>query len=90
MAKIKKEYEAKLDGKNRLTVREAQYSYYQVSEFDDGTILLKPRILVDPETISENTLKMIDKSMKNFSRGKVSSQINVEKYIKVVDSSDEV
>ncbi|NOX17199.1 MAG: hypothetical protein GXO87_02835 [Chlorobi bacterium] len=90
MSKIKKEYEAKLDGKNRLTVKEAQYSYYQVSEFDDGTVLLKPRVLVDPETISEDTLKMIDKSMKNFSKGKVSQKINVEKYIKAVDSFDEV
>jgi len=83
--KIKKEYEAKLDNKNRFTVRESNYSYYQVSEFDDGTIVMKPRVLIDPQTLSDNTLKTMDKSIENYKKGKVSKEIKIEKYLEMFD-----
>jgi len=86
MVKTKKEYDTKLDSKNRLTVREPSHGYFHVSEFDDGTILLKPRILVDPETISKNALKMIDKSINNFKNKKVSKKIDIEKYLSLLDN----
>ncbi len=83
--KIKKEYEAKLDNKNRFTVRESNYSYYQVSEFDDGTIVMKPRVLIDPQTLSDNTLKTMDKTIENYKKGKVSKEIKIEKYLEMFD-----
>ena len=86
VVKTKKEYDTKLDSKNRLTVREASHRYFHVSVFDDGTILLKPRILVDPETISKNALKMIDKSINNFKNKKVSKKIDIEKYLSLLDN----
>lgn len=90
MAKLFKEYEAKLDNKKRLTVRESQYEYYHVSEFDDGTIILKPCVLVDANLISENSLKTMDDSIKNFKKGRVSKKIDVERYLKLISDLDEV
>lgn len=90
MAKLFKEYEAKLDNKKRLTVRESQYEYYHVSEFDDGTIILKPCVLVDANLLSENSLKTMDDSIKNFKKGRVSKKIDVERYLKLISDLDEV
>ena len=90
MSKLSKEYEAKLDNKKRLTVRESQYEYYHVSEFDDGTIILKPCVLVDADLLSENSLKTMDDSIKNFKKGRVSQKIDVERYLKLISDEDEV
>ena len=84
MGEILKEYVAKLDSKNRLTVRDSKYAFYHVAELNDGTIILKPRVLVDPDELSENTLKMMDKSMENFKNGVVSEPINIDKYLDII------
>lgn len=85
MGKILKEYVAKLDSKNRLTVRGSKYNYYHVSELGDGTVILKPRVLADPDELSANTLRMMDKSMKNFAKGEVSKPIDIDKYLAILD-----
>jgi hypothetical protein len=74
---ITKEYDTKLDIKNRLTVRKANYEHFHVVEFDDGHIELRPRVLVDPKLVSFNTLKMMDKSMENFKKGNVSTPVDL-------------
>ncbi len=68
---IIKEYEAKLDSKHRITIRESEYQYFQVKQYGDGHLELLPRVLVDPKEISSNTLKMMDKSVENLRNGKV-------------------
>ncbi len=80
MSSIVKQYDTKIDSKNRFTIRGAKYDYYHVSEFDDGHIELVPRVLVDPVEISKNTLNMMDKSIKNLKSGKVSDSIDLSKY----------
>lgn len=85
MGKILKEYVAKLDGKKRFTVRDSKCSYYHVAELNDGTIILKPRILVDPNELSKNTLKMIDKSIENLNNGIVSKPVDIDKYLDLID-----
>jgi len=85
MAKIKNEYDAKIDSKKRLTVREANYDYYHIYEYSDGTIVLKPRILVEPDVVSKKTLVMMDKAMKNFENSKVSEKIDLDKYLPITD-----
>ena len=52
-----REYEAKLDTRNRLTIRDAGYEHYHVEEFEDGTLVLQPRVLVSPNTLTAETLK---------------------------------
>ena len=51
-----KTYDAKMDSKKRITLRNALYEYYHVEEFDDGRIVLEPRELVPPFQISEKSL----------------------------------
>ena len=72
-----REYDAKLDTKKRLTLRNANFDYYHVQELDDGTILLEPRELTVPYQISANTLSMMDKSIENMKSGKVSAPIDL-------------
>jgi len=75
------EYDAHIDMKKRVTLRGAGAEYYAVKMFDDGHIVLEPRVLVSPDLISKRTLKMLDKSAKNFKKGKVSAPINLNKYL---------
>ncbi len=77
---IIKKYEANLDNKKRLTVRGVSFKHYVVEVYSNGKIVLNPRLLIDPNTISKNTLKMIEKSMKNFKEGKVSEPIDIDNY----------
>ena len=72
-----KTYDAKMDSKKRITLRNAIYEYYHVEEFEDGRIVLEPRELVAPLHISEKTLTMMDKSMKNMKQGKVSKAVDL-------------
>ena len=52
-----REYEAKLDARNRLTIRDAGYEHYHVEEFEDGTVVLNPRVLVSPNALTAETLR---------------------------------
>ena len=61
-----REYDAKLDSKKRITLRNAVFEYYHVSEMEDGRIILEPRELVKPFSISANTLSMMDKAVENM------------------------
>ncbi len=90
MKTIVKSYDAKLDNKKRLTIRGTKYDFYHIQEFNDGTLVLKPRVLVDPDDLSENTLRMMDRSIENLRKGNVSKPIDVQKYLKIVEELDEV
>ena len=52
-----KEYDAKLDSRKRLTIREAEFDHYHVREFEDGKIVLEPRVLVAPNARTAETLR---------------------------------
>ena len=80
MTTILKEYDAKVDSKKRITLRDAKYEYYHIEEFNDGSIILKPRELVSPSQISEKSLTMIDKSMENLRQGRVSEAVDLTEY----------
>lgn len=75
-----REYDAKVDSKKRLTLRESPYEYYHVEHYTDGSILLQPRQLVEPLRVSENTLEMMDKSMENVKAGKAGKAIDFSKF----------
>ena len=78
---VVKEYDAHIDIKKRVTLRGAEAEYYAVRMFDDGHIVLEPRVLVPPEMISKRTLKMLDKAAANFKKGKVSKPIDLDRYL---------
>ena len=77
-----KEYDTKVDTKRRVTIRGTDYQFYHVREYNDGRIEFSPRILVDPITLSKNTLKAMDQAVKNLKENKVSEPINISKYLK--------
>ena len=72
MEAILKTYDAKLDSKKRITIRNARYEYYHIIEKDNGVIILEPRELVDPLTISKRTLESMEEDVSNLKKGIVS------------------
>ena len=78
--KVIKQYTTSLDTKRRVTIREATFSHYNVKIYRDGKVILSPRVLIDPNTVSKNTFKMIESSMKNFKEGKISKPIKLDEF----------
>ena len=76
---VLKNYDAKLDSKKRITIRNPKYDYYHVTEQENGVVILEPRELVDPLTISKKTLEDMDKSIENLKKGKIEGPIKIDK-----------
>ena len=77
MAELVKEYDARIDAKRRITLRDVNFDYFHIKQYKDGTIVLEPRVLVEPYTLSKKTLKMMDKSVSNYKKGKVSKAVDL-------------
>ena len=74
------QYTAHLDDKKRLTIRGALAEFFAVKVFSDGHVVLEPRVLVDPDTISKRTLRMMDQSAANLKKRITSPVIDLKKY----------
>ena len=74
------DYVAHLDNKKRITLRGAAYQYYHVKEYGNGCIILEPRELTVPESISARTLADMDRAVSNFKRGDVSPAIDLSDF----------
>ncbi|MBM4183311.1 MAG: hypothetical protein FJ207_03695 [Gemmatimonadetes bacterium] len=63
-----REYDAKLDSRKRLTLRDAGFEHYHVKEMDDGTVVLEPRVLVAPNALTAKTLREVEagKNVREF------------------------
>ncbi len=77
---ITKNYTAHIDGKKRVTLRDAKYEYYDVQEYDNGCISLEPRVLTEPESISAKTLASMDEAIDNFNSGEVSNPVDLSDF----------
>lgn len=75
-----KVYDAHLDSKNRITLRGAAFQNYNVKVMENGCIILEPRVLVTPDTISARTLKDMDEAVSNFKLNKASSAIDLSDF----------
>lgn len=69
MAEVLKEYDLKMDSKRRVTLRSAEYEHYHARHYADGKILLEPRELREPETISRRALEQMDEAIRNLRDG---------------------
>ena len=78
MSESLREYDAKVDTKKRVTLRNASYEYYHVYEMPSGRIILDPRELVAPFAISETTLKMMDEAVSAYKVGNISEPIDLK------------
>lgn len=70
-----REYNALLDSRKRLTLRDAEYQNYHVTEYEDGSYRIEPRVLVAPHTVSRRTLRMMDEAVEKLEGGEVSEPI---------------
>ena len=78
MEVVLKTYDARLDSKKRITIRNPKYEYYHVVEKSDGVVVLEPRELVDPLNVSKQTLDSMDKSVENVKKGVVYGPIKIK------------
>ncbi len=77
---VVKEYTVHIDSKKRITLRGALYQYYNVREYQNGCIMLEPRELTVPESISARTLEDMDKAIMNLKSGQVSEPIDLSDF----------
>lgn len=75
-----KDYTVHIDSKKRVTLRGALYQYYNVKEYDNGCIMLEPRELTVPESISKRALEDMDRAISNFKMGNVSEAIDLSDF----------
>ncbi len=75
-----KDYTVHIDNKKRVTLRGAMYQYYNVREFENGCIMLEPRELTVPDTISARSLEAMDKAVANFKLENVSEAIDLSEF----------
>lgn len=75
------QYDVAADVKNRISLRGAQSKYFHVRAFANGCYVLEPRVLVKPLSLSERSLKMIDKSVTHLLNGKASPPIDLSPFI---------
>ena len=78
MEAVLKSYDAKIDSKKRITIRNPKYEYYHVIEHNNGVVTLEPRELVDPLTIPASTLQDMDDAMHDIKNGVVGNTINLK------------
>ena len=75
-----KDYTVHIDSKKRITLRGASYQYYNVKEYEKGFILLEPRELTVPDSISVQTLEDMDRAISNFKKGEVSPVVDLSDF----------
>ena len=80
MTELVNEYDARIDAKRRITLRDVNFDYFHIKQYKDGTMVLEPRVLVEPYTLSKKTLKMMDKSVSNYKKGKVSKTVDLSEF----------
>ena len=81
MQTIIKQYDAKVDSKKRITLRDAKYNYYSVTTYDDGSMSLEPKILVPKKNVTmeeayEAFLQLREDAKKNGTMGMSLEEIN--------------
>lgn len=80
MVEAVKDYTVHIDSKKRVTLRGAKYQYYHVREYKNGCIILEPRELTVPESISARTLSEMDRAIENFKNGDVPEAIDLSDF----------
>lgn len=78
--KMVRNYITHLDGKKRITIRGGLYQYYNVKEYENGCILLEPRELSIPKSISVKTLESMDKAVENYKKGEVFGPLDLSDF----------
>jgi hypothetical protein len=75
--RVIEQYDTSADSKKRISLRGAQAKYFHVKALSNGSYLLEPRVLVPREAVPARTLKMLEQSVANLKKGKVSAPIDL-------------
>lgn len=78
MAKVVAEYDVKRDDRKRITLRRPQFEYYHATEYDDGRVLLEPRELKAPDTLSRRTWNDIEAGIQHLDQGQVGDEFELD------------
>lgn len=73
-------YIAHTDSKKRITLRKSKFNYYEVKEFENGCLVLEPKVLKNPGGVSDETLRAMDKSIASLKRKKVSAPVDLSDF----------
>ena len=84
------DYDVVADAKNRISLRGANAKYFHVLALSNGSYMLEPRVLVPPDAVPARTLKMLNRSLANLKKGKVSPPIDLSFYQKEVEPPDAI
>ena len=74
---VVEQYDTSADNKKRISLRGAQAKYFHVKALSNGSYLLEPRVLVPRNAVPARTLKMLEQSVANLKKGKVSAPIDL-------------
>ena len=78
---IVRDYDIAADAKSRISLRGAKTKYFHVMVLSNGSFVLEPRVLVDPEKIPARTLKMLETSAASLKKGKASAPVDLSLFI---------
>jgi hypothetical protein len=78
---VVRDYDIAADAKSRISLRGAKTKYFHVMVLSNGSFVLEPRVLVDPEKIPARTLKMLESSVASLKKGEVSAPIDLLPFI---------
>lgn len=78
MAKVVAEYDVKRDDRKRITLRKPKFEYYHAIEYADGRVLLEPRELREPVTLSRRTWDDIETGIHNMEQGRVGDEFELD------------
>lgn len=72
-----------VDSSRRITLKGSKadkvpmFDDYRIYYLEDGTVILRPLVVTEPENvIKPATMKMLNKSVENFKKGKVGKAFN--------------
>jgi hypothetical protein len=74
---VVEQYDTAADSKKRISLRGAQSKYFHVKALSNGSYLLEPRVLLPRDAVPARTLKMLEHSVANLKKGKVSAPIDL-------------
>jgi hypothetical protein len=83
--KVVAERDVRMDSKKRVTLTGAEYEHYRMRRYDDGRILLEPRVLRVPDAISRRTLSHVDEAMTNLSAGITGEEFDLDEVQDLID-----
>ena len=84
-ARVTAEYDVKRDARKRVTLRSTPYEYYHATEYADGSVMLEPRELRIPDSISRRTLDGIYAAVRNLDSGVVGEEFDLSEVQDLID-----